>query len=308
MMPIMIHSVEIKEIEALVSLIDEPNNDMFDVIHQKILSYGELAIPVLDNMWVNTMGDNESKRIESIIEEIRQEVVVTDFEQWASNANNDIIDGLVIITKYFQPEFNKKHYIALYEKLCRDTWLEINDNLTALEKIKVLNHVFYRVYNFKIDTSLAVQSDTYFLNRVFDYRIGSVMALGILYIAIAQKLSIPIFGVDLPEHFILAYLDDTENIEIPNESNELDVMFYVNASKEGAVFTRNEIKHYINQLKIEHSAKYYSPCTNFMVLKRMMNELIDSLHLENQQVKTSVLKKLLSEVHHSNNLSESASI
>jgi len=308
MLPIMTDSVEIKEIEALVSLVDEPNDDMFDVIRQKILSYGELAIPVLDNLWVNTMSANDSKRIESIIEEIRQEVVVTDFEQWASDANNDIIEGLVIITKYFQSDFNEKHYKAFYEKLCRDTWLELNDNLTALEKIKVLNHVFYGVYNFKSDAGTAVKSNTYFLNRVFDYRTGSVMAMGILYIAIAQKLSIPIFGVDLPGHFILAYMDDAEDSYLPSKFSESDVIFYVNTSKEGTAFTRNEIKHYINQLKIQHNTNYYSPCTNLMVLKRMMNELIDSLELENKQVKTFVLKKLLSEVHHSNNLSESASI
>ncbi len=63
----MAHVVETKELDALVSLIDEPNEDMFIEIRKKVLSYGSLAIPVLEEAWVNTLGDHDSKRIESII-------------------------------------------------------------------------------------------------------------------------------------------------------------------------------------------------------------------------------------------------
>lgn len=304
----MVQMVEIKELEALVSLVDEPNEDMFDVIRQKIISYGKLAIPVLDDVWVNTMGDSESNRIESIIEDIRQGILITDFNLWVSDPKSDIIDGLIIISKYFHPDFNEKYYITLFDKLCRDTWLELNDNLTALEKIKVLNHVFYSVYNFTSDNKSTLYSDTYFLNRIFDHKIGSEMALGILYIAVAQKLNIPIYGVDLPGHFILAYLDSIENYRYGKEYSELDVMFYINASKDGTAFTRNEISHYISQMKVEQSEKHFSPCANLVVYRRMLSELIDSLELENKTSKTVVLKKLLSEIHHTNNLPESASI
>ncbi len=304
----MTNTVEINELAALVSLVDEPNEDMFGMIRQKILGYGKIAIPVLEDVWVNTLGESDSRRIESIIEEIRQEILIADFVLWTPDINNDIIEGLILITKYFQPDFNEKQYRTLFEKLCRDTWLELNDNLTALEKVKVLNHVFFSVYDFHSDDKSKVQSDTYFLNKVFDYKIGSVMALGILYIAVAQKLHIPIYGVDLPGHFILAYKDDFKNYGFPEEYSALDVIFYINASNYGTPFTRNEIKQYISQMEIEQSEKYYSPCTNQMVYRRMLNELIDSLELENKHSKTLVLKKLLSEIHHTNNLPESASI
>jgi hypothetical protein len=308
MIPVMTQIVDIKELEALVSLVDEPNEDMFDVIRQKILSYGKLAIPVLEDIWANTIIDDESSRIESIIEEIRQEILITDFNLWGGDNNKDIIEGLIIITKYFKPDFNDKYYITLFEKLCRDTWLELNDNLTALEKIKVLNHVFYRVYNFNSDDKSALNSDTYFLSGIFDNKTGSNMALGILYIAVAQKLNIPIYGVDLPGHFILAYLDSPENFRFIEEYSELDVIFYINASKDGSAFTRNEIRHYISKMKIEQNEKYYTPCSNLLVYKRLLKELIYSLELENKHSKSLVLKKLLQELHHPNNLSESALI
>jgi len=304
----MTNTIDIKELHALVSLIDEPNEDMYEVIRQKIMSYGELAISVLEDIWVNTLGENDSKRIESIIEDIRQEILITDFNLWASHANNDIIEGLMIITKYFQPDFNETHYNNLLKKLYKDTWLELNDNLTALEKIKVLNHVFYQVYNFNIDDSTVTKSEAYFLNRVFDSKKGSIMSLGILYIAIAQKLNIPIFGVDLPGHFVLAYRDENGNLSLPDSYDENSVIFYINVAKNGTAFTRSEITSYLNQINIEPNPKYYSPSTNLAVLKRMMSELVDTLELENKQLKKTGIKKLLSVILQTNNLRESASI
>jgi len=303
----MTHVVDITELNSLVSLIDEPNEAMFDVIRQKLLGYGKKAIPALEEAWVNTMGDGDSKRIESLIEEIKQETLIADFNFWASDSNNDIIEGLILITKYFQTDFNEKQYITLFDKLCRDIWLELNDNLTALEKIKVLNHVFYRVYRFNNDGKNTAHSDSYFLNRLFDNKEGSVMSLGILYIAVAQKLNIPIYGVDLPGHFILAYLDNNEKYNFVEEYDELDVMFYVNASKDGTPFTRNEINNYLNQLKFEQDEKYYSPCSSLFVYRRMLSELIDSFELENKHSKTLVLQKLISEMDYVNNLPESTS-
>jgi len=282
-----------KELTALISLIDEPNEAMFTVIHHKILGYGKEAISALEDVWVNTLDDNNSKRIESLIEEIRQEILITDFNLWASNSKNDIINGLIIITKYLNPDFNEKQYTALFEKLYRDTWLEINDNLTALEKVKVLNHVFFRVYNFIKDVNSTTHSDSYYLNRIFDYKKGSAIVLGILYIAVAQKLNIPIYGVDLPNHFILAYLENIESPNIIKKIDELDVMFYINTSKDGTPFTRSEISFYLEQAKIEKNRKHYLPCTNLLVYRRMLNELIDSLEYENKHSKALALKKLV---------------
>ncbi len=288
----MTHVVETKELDALVSLIDEPNEDMFGEIRKKVMSYGNLAIPVLEEAWVNTLGDNDSKRIESLIEEIRQEDLVLDFNNWAKNSN-DLLKGVVLLTKYFQPDFDEELFNSQFEKLVRETWLELNDSLTGLEKIKVINHVFYTVYKFNAESVSTANPDTYFLNKIMHFRKGNPITMGLLYIAIAQKLNIPIFGVDLPGHFVLVFMDDIGDIRLHNDYTESDVLFYINAVKEGAVFTHNEINHYIHQMNINSTPEFFLPCSNLAILKRMMSELIISLETENKYSKTKVLNRLL---------------
>ncbi|MBC8321423.1 MAG: hypothetical protein H8E34_11955 [Bacteroidetes bacterium] len=285
---------EIKELNALVSLMDEPNEDMFNQIRNKVISFGKQALPALEEAWVNTLEDDDSERIESIIDEIRQEELVQDFNNWKGESGSNIIKGLMILTKYFQPEFDEYQYGGRFEKLFRETWLEMNDSLTALEKIKVLNHVFYSVYQFNGHLDSIMKTDTYYLNKVFDYRKGNAISLGVLYIAVAQKLKIPVFGVNLPGHFILVYMDDMHDMQLPNEYSETDVLFYINAVNNGAIFTRKEVDHFISQTNIDSKPEFFLPCSNLIVIKRMINELNILFEKENNHTKTAALNKLLS--------------
>lgn len=288
--------VELKELNALVSLMDEPNETMFCEIRNKVMSFGKLAIPILEEAWVNTMADHDSDRIENLIKEIRHNEFLKDFSAWVKNSNKNLIEGLIILTKYLNSDFDEDIYKAQYEKLLRETWLEINDSLTALEKIKVVNHVIYSVYNFSGQIGSSIKSDTYFINKIFDYKMGNPLSMGILYAAIAQSLNIPVFGVNLPGHFILAYMDDLKDIRLPSEYQESDTLFYINPVNNGAIFTRNEINHFISQMEISPEPKFFLPCTNNDVIRRMIRELIISYEKEDNQSKTSVLKTLLAEI------------
>lgn len=281
---------EIKELDALVSLLDEPNEAMFNEIREKVLSYGSLAIPILEEAWVNTLGDDDSIRIENVIEEIKQEELILEFNNWVKKSNSNIIQGFFILTKYLQTDFDEGLYIAKFEKLVRETWLEINDSLTALEKIKVINHVFYSVYQYIAETNSILKPETYYLNKVLDHKKGNPLSLAVLYIAIAQNLNIPVFGVSLPGHFILGYMDDSFTMKLAEKYKEEEVLFYLNAGNNGAIFTAKEIDHYINKIKINPKPEFYLPLSNLDVIKRMINELIVVFEKENNNSKLMDLR------------------
>jgi hypothetical protein len=43
-----------KELEALMNLLDEPNEDIFQAIHDRIFAHGKEAVPVLEHAWENS--------------------------------------------------------------------------------------------------------------------------------------------------------------------------------------------------------------------------------------------------------------
>jgi regulator of sirC expression with transglutaminase-like and TPR domain len=161
--------------------------------------------------------------------------------------------------------------------------------MTALENVKVLNHIFFGVQHFDGNKINPNTPQNYYLNTLLETKKGSPLTLGMLYIILAQKLKIPIYGVNLPQHFILAYLTEM-GIANPTES---DVLFYINPFNKGAVFTKREIELFIRQLKIQAELSFFEPCTNIDMIKRLITNLIFSYNQMGYPDKIEDLENLL---------------
>lgn len=59
-----------------------------------------------------------------------------------------------------------------------------------------------------------------FINTVIESRKGNPLSLSLLYSVIAESLDLPIYGVNLPNHFVLAYLDENgASLFLPEKMN-----------------------------------------------------------------------------------------
>ena len=283
-----------KELDALISLIDEPNEEMYLAIRNKISDYGIEAIPVLEEAWLSSKNDENAHRLEDLIDEIRFNDLYHELKSWAEFQSNDLIKAFMLISKFRFPDLDEDKYYAELDKLKQDVWLEINDNLTALEKVKVINHVLFDIHQYRgLAPSKKSTLNTFFINELMDTKTGNAITLGIIFIAIAQHLGIPVFGVDLPRHFILAYMDDMIPMKDVEDYKESDILFYLNAMNRGAVFTQNEIELFLKQMKIDLKDEYFLPCNNRIIIRRLINEMIKSYKEENKFVKAEILEQLL---------------
>ena len=85
-------------------------------------------------------------------------------------------------------------------------------------------------------------------------------------------LDLPVFGVNLPDHFVLGFARKPINHELDFKLDN-EVLFYINPSKKGVVFTQNEIKLYLEQTNITSDDLYFYPNNNLLILQRLLNEL-----------------------------------
>ena len=282
-----------KELNALISLIDEPNEEMYSSIRKKISSYGKEAIPFLEEAWLHAINGEDIERIERLIDDIRISDLYFELNNWSQFYSNDLIKAFVLLTKFRYPDLDEEKYLEKINKMRQNIWLEINQDLTALEKIKVLNHIFYDIYQYRGQLPQNINLNAYFLNNLLDSKKGSAISLGILYISIAQSLDIPIFGVDLHHHFALAYMDDTIETKALDEYTIEEVLFYIAVVNKGSVFTKNEIHRYVKQMKIEEQPEFFLPCDNIHIIRRLINEMISIYEKEGQHDKSHMLAKLL---------------
>src|SRR3972149_3711854 len=131
------------ELRALISLLDDPDAKIYDEIKSKIISYGDEVIPHLENVWENSFDHVLQTRIEDIIHYLQFDSIKKNLTNWKNNPEKDLIEGAIIIAKYQYPVLEDQKIRDYITQLTQEVWLELNDNLTALEQVKVLNKIIF---------------------------------------------------------------------------------------------------------------------------------------------------------------------
>jgi regulator of sirC expression with transglutaminase-like and TPR domain len=210
---------------------------------------------------------------------------------WTDSGGLDLLAGTILVSRYQYPDLDEDKIRKQIELIKKDVWLELNPNLTAYEKVRVINHILFDVQNFSGNTANYHAPQNSYINNVLETKKGNPLMLSIIYSIIAQGLNIPIYGVNLPEHFILAYVD--EYAQRTDSEQEEPILFYINPFSRGSVFSRREIDTFLKQLKLEPSKKYYESCSNIDIIKRQIRNLINAYDKLAYPQKVEDLKKLL---------------
>ena len=127
------------------------------------------------------------------------------------------------------------------------------------------------------------------MSNLLQSKRGNAVSIGILYIIIAQKLQLPVKGVDLTGNFIACYTHVPEDFE--NDYKPVnEVKFYINPFAQGAVFTRKEITLYLEKAGIEATARCFKPADNISLLRRWCYDLAQAYSASGMPLKARELK------------------
>ncbi len=282
------------EISALISLLDDPDERIFVEIKNKILSLGGNIIPELESTFETNFDPLVQQRTLDLIHEIQFTNTLKNLKDWKNNGSENILEGAIIIAKYQYPDLNVDKLHKHIEQIKNDVWLELNENLTALERVRVINHILFDIHSFSGNTQNFHAPQNSFINTVLETKKGNPLLLSILYLCICQPLKIPLYGVNLPEHFIVAYIDDAEfayNTKIKN------VLFYVNPFSRGTIFGKVEIDNFLKQLKLKEENQYYQPCSNIDMIRRLLRNLTYSFEKMGYKDKVEEVNQLLAQLN-----------
>ena len=95
------------ELDALISLLEDPDEEIFSTIRNKLLSLGHDVIPALEHKWENTFNNTLQTRIEDIIQSIQFREVEASLRLWADTGGTDLLSGTLLISKYQYPDLTR---------------------------------------------------------------------------------------------------------------------------------------------------------------------------------------------------------
>ena len=269
------------EIKALISLLDDEDPTVHRAVGDKIISLGGTVVPHLEKEWESNLSPQIQERIENLIHIINFESLKTKLITWKDSEEQDLLEGAYIIASYQYPELIKEDLEAEISQLYYEVWGYITEEMNVVDKIKAINYVLFQQLKFSANTKNFHSPKNSFLNIVLENRKGNPVSLSLVYLLIVQKLDLPIYGVNLPNLFVLTYKDPEQQ-------------FYINVFNRGLLFSKEDIERYIGQLKIEPQEHYFAPCESIVIIRRMLQNLINSFEKESDEEKKNEISELLS--------------
>ena len=271
------------ELKALVSLLDDDDKQIASHVEEKILSLGTEAIPFLEKEWESNLNPTVQSRIEELIHTLQYELLKERLKSWYESKEHDLLTGMWIIATYQYPDIELEKLRHELEQIYYETWLEFRQDLYAYDQVKVINSVIFNKLKFGANTKNFHSPGNSMINVVLETKKGNPITLCVIYMLVAQKLKLPVSGVNLPNLFILTYKDENHQ-------------FYINAFNRGLIFSKQDIENYINELHLVPQTSFYEPCSNIDIIRRALRNLVMSFEKMGEHAKAEEVKLLLVEI------------
>jgi regulator of sirC expression with transglutaminase-like and TPR domain len=269
------------ELKALVSLLHDEDMEILTHVESKILSLGNPLISYLEQEWeVSEREPDVQKRIEELIHTLQFDELHKKLKLWKDEGGSNLLEGVWLVATYQFPTLSFDEIRQQIEQIYYDAWLEVDTNLHPFEQIRNLNHVFFEKNGFGALTNNFHSPNSNLINKVLETKRGNPSSLCIIYMLIAQKLRMPVYGLNLPNQFILVYKDEY-------------APFYINVYSRGIIFSKADIDNHLKNLNFEPIPAFHEPCSNLEIVTRVLRNLHYAYEKQGDEIRQEEVASLL---------------
>lgn len=133
--------------------------------------------------------------------------VPTPLEYFAALVQSDqsfhLLEAAACLGHDEYPELDVQHVLAEVDGLIVRLRRRLPADATALHKLRLLNHFFFRDLHFGGNLNDYYDPDNSYLHRVLERRRGIPVSLAVLWLELAQGLGLTAHGVGFPGHFLV---------------------------------------------------------------------------------------------------------
>ncbi len=262
---------ETKEISALFHLIDDPDEEVFSTVCERIVSLGRAVIPNLENLWESTPNEEVQERIEMLIHKLHLRDLTKEFTSWKDSPSHDLLQGALLVAKYRYPELNVAPILQEIEKMRRNVWLELNSYLTPLDQINVITGILYSYYKMKGNEVAYDMQDDFLISKVIEQKKGNAITNGILFLIVCELLDVPVKAINIPKQFILAYFDIDYNFPNPTRQKSDKIKFYIDPLN-GQIYSHKDVENYFKRVSVPPTPTYFKQLDNKRILQHLLEE------------------------------------
>lgn len=272
------------QINAILTLLDDPDPVVQNSIRSRLLELGEVAASALRKM--SMVGENPFARrnAELVLREIglrrfREELDQV-LRQRPHGGDIDLERGAFAVAMLRYPEIHVQEYVQQLDTMAAllDDRLRGSDN--GYMYVREINYYLYHQLGFqgcREDRESYFDPDNSFMNRVLERRIGIPITLSVVYLLVGQRLNLPLRGIGFPTRYLVKY-------ESPSEE------FYIDTFKGGTIINYSDCRQFLREINVPYRPEYLEPISNARTVARMLRNLAE-IHRDSDPGMTRELEK-----------------
>lgn len=289
---------ERNELNAIIQLLEDPDQEVYEVVSNKLVEYGTSLVPSLLQVQYASTSDLMQERIDVIIHQIQLKDAIAQFKQWQSSSNPSVIDGLMIVSSIINVQFDKEATLQLFEQIRKSCWLELNHYLTSLEKITTLNSVLFNHLHFKGELDMTKEEQLFNIEFVLQFKKGNMLSMGALYMALAQVLDLTVKLIKVEDHYLLAYVDSQISFLDPEQKPIESIQFFINPLL-GDIYSVEEIDAFLKTQEVNIEKDKFPFHTNESLLLHYTENMFQFYTYKEAYELADLVKAFLLGIKHS---------
>jgi hypothetical protein len=240
------------EIISLLRLLEDPDKSVYEIVRGKILENGEFFRIYLENYHSFSSNNLGIERSENILDEIFWLKFEKKLKDYAANPEPQLAEGVFLIETYFNRDVDINQIEAYFDSILREVWIELNNQLTGIEKVKVISKILFTENKFKKYPAGEFNPDYLSITNCLSYKKYVAPTISLLFSMIAQQTDIAVYPLDIPGIFLLGYVDE-ELAEAVFAENQNGIVFYFHPYDEGILVNQQIVEKYIKDNKVDIS-------------------------------------------------------
>lgn len=254
---------------ALISLLEDDDPAVFQLVRSKLLAFGPTAID-----WLRPYSlSSEPKLRRRVLAIIGDEARRANHDRFIDYCRRkgedlDLEEATFLLAGTRFPEIRQEGYTALYDLWANDLRELLRADDSSTKTLEKINEFVFEKLGFQGDEHYAYEPESCYVTRIVDRRRGNPIGLCSLYLFLTRRLRLPVTGIGLPGHFICRYQDSKSEI-------------YIDCFRKGLFLSKADCIKYLLRANYGIADGHLSPVTPKRILLRMCNNLVNTYaHLE----------------------------
>lgn len=268
----------LREVEALARLLDDPDEDVQASVRARLDELGRDAL-----LHLRTVRDQTDEGVREEIDAIMHDLHVSDvMRAWQAVLRAPDVSlerGAFLLALYRFPQLDIPQYQAQLDDYA-DAIAPRVEMANGAEKAFVLADYMCNELGFTPNREHYYDPNNSYINRVLDRKLGIPVSLSVIYLLLSQRLGLPVYGVNMPAHFLVKYEDQRGEI-------------FIDLFDEGQPISKDACIRFLLRAGIQPRAHYFERASSDAILLRMVRNLFAIAQDANQKTTARDLERML---------------